>query len=248
MKSTNSDYINAYRRDKAEAEEYYLKHLAQKSGQQLLLESIISSNPPCLSTNIMDVGCGAGTLIFHVSKMYPAANFTLVDMNEEALSLANSVLSDLPNKTFSCSSIYDLSQFRNTQNIVFCWMTILCLDKPDAALYQLIDTLAPGGKLYISSLFNLQHDVDIYAHFLDHTRASAKEGKMMQYNTLSSKTISEWLSGRVESYKIHEFSPDFDLPLNSRGIGTYTVKDDAGRRLQISGGMLMNWGILEITK
>ena len=248
MKSNNSDYLDAYKKDKEEAEEYYLKHLAKKSGQQILLESILSATPPLTSHNIMDVGCGAGTLVYHISKIYPSAHYTLVDMNQEALSLAESVLKDLPNKNFSCSSIYDLAQFRNTQDIVFCWMTILCLDKPADALEQLIDTLAPGGKLYVSSLFNLHHDVDIYSHFLDHTRASGKEGMLMQYNTISEKTIKEWLAGKVEKYKIHEFSPDFDLPMNSRGIGTYTVLDSLGKRLQISGGMIMNWGILEITK
>lgn len=248
MRSTNIDYLDAYKRDKDEAERYYLKYLAEKSGQQKLLESIMQSSPPRAVSRIMDVGCGAGTLIYHISKMYPNAEYALIDMNDDALKLAENVLSDVAHKSFSKESIYDLSRYEATQDVVFCWMTILCLDKPKEAIQELVSTLVPGGRLYISSLFNLLHDVDVYAHFSDHTRASAKEGMWMQYNTISEKTIQQWLSGKVESLKIHEFVPDFDLPQNTRGIGTYTLTDKDGKRWQISGGMLMNWGILEITK
>jgi len=44
----------------------------------------------------------------------------------------------------------------------------------------------------------------------------------------------------------------FDMPLDlerqGRGLGTFTVRLADGKRLQVSGGMFMNLGILELTK
>jgi len=70
----------------------------------------------------------------------------------------------------------------------------------------------------------------------------------MQYNTISLPTVAEWLKGSVQSYKVHEFMPETDFLHDGKGIGTATTMTADGKRLQISGGMLMNWGILEITK
>lgn len=248
MKSTNDDYIKAYQKDTQEVNEYYLKYLANKSGQQLLLEKIIAANKPTAHAQIADIACGAGTLSYHISKLFPEAHFSLIDVNKSALELAGNVLKDVKNKQLLEGSIYDLSAFKEKFDIIFCWMTLLALDKPKEALDQLLSTVKTGGKLYASTLFNFNHDVDVYAHFVDHTRESGKEGIFMQYNTFSMHTLDKWLSGKVSSYKVHEFNPETDFEYNGKGIGTFTVMTKEGKRLQVSGGMLMSWGILEITK
>lgn len=248
MKSTNKDYINAYSKDAEAVKEYYLKHLHTKSGQQQLLEKIMQENPPAKHDYIADVACGAGTLSYHISRMYPEAEFTLIDVNQSALDMADNVLSDVKKKNLVNGSVYELESFREKFDVTFCWMTLLALDKPQQALEQLLSTVKKGGKLYLSSLFNFHHDVDVYSHFIDHTRDSGKEGIFMQYNTISMFTLEKWLQGKAASYKVHEFSPDMDFEYHGRGIGTFTVTTKEGKRLQISGGMLMSWGILEITK
>lgn len=247
MESKNEDYIKAYQKDSQLAEEYYLKFLAEKSEQQKFFEKIINDNKP-EAKNIADIACGAGTLTYHLSKLYPEAKFSLVDINESALALASKVLDKLQNKEIIKGSIFELNAFNQKFDIVCCWQTILALDEPRKALEQLINSCKKGGKLYISSLYNFSHDVDVFSHFIDHTRESAKEGLFMQYNTISLFTLNKWLEGKVESYTVHQFNTERDFTYDGRGIGTYTVKETNGHRLQISGGMLMNWGILEITK
>ncbi len=247
MKSTNEDYIKAYQQDNKLVNEYYLKHLQTKSGQQQLLEKIISENKP-VAHKIADVACGAGTLSYHISKMYPEAEFNLIDVNDSALMQAKEVLKDVKHTQFIKQSIFDLSAYKEKFDIIFCWMTLLALDKPKEALDQLLLSCKNGGKIYASTLFNFHHDVDVYAHFIDHTRDSGKNGIFMQYNTFSLHTLDKWLNGKVQSYKIHEFSPDMDFEYDGKGIGTFTVTTKEGKRLQISAGMLMSWGILEITK
>jgi len=246
-KSSNEDYIKAYQKDTKEVNEYYLKYLHNKSGQQLLLEKVISADKPA-AKQIADIACGAGTLSYHISKLYPEAEFSLIDVNDSALAKAKEVLKDVKNVKFVNHSIFDLSPFKEQFDIVFCWMTLLALDKPKEALDQLLSACKKGGKIYASTLFNFHHDVDVYAHFTDHTRDSGKEGIFMQYNTFSMHTLDKWLKGKVQSYKVHEFNPDIDFEYDGKGIGTYTVTTKEGKRLQISGGMLMSWGILEITK
>ncbi len=248
MESTIEGYIKAYQKDPKEVNEYYLKYLANKSGQQQLLEKVMDENKPARVDQVADVACGAGTLSYHISRIYPASNFTLIDVNDSALQLAAEVLKDVKSKQLVNGSIYDLSAYKEKFDVVFCWMTLLALDKPQEALNQLLSTVKKGGKLYASTLFNLHHDVDIQSHFVDHTRASGKEGISMQYNTISLHTLEKWLKGSVSSYQVHEFNPDIDFNYEGKGIGTFTVTTKEGKRLQISGGMLMSWGILEITK
>ena len=99
-----------------------------------------------------------------------------------------------------------------------------------------------------SSLFNLNHDVDVYSKVIDHTRESSKLDLSLDYNTHSLYTVRKWLSGLVAEFKVHKFCIPVDLTHSERGLGTSTVKLDTGERLQLSAWMLLNWGILEIKK
>ena len=99
-----------------------------------------------------------------------------------------------------------------------------------------------------SSLFNVNHDVDIYSKVIDHTRASSSFSLSYDYNTYSLKTVKKWANCYVANLKIHKFTIPVDLTHAERGVGTYTEKLDSGDRLQFSAGMLLNWGILEMNK
>ena len=122
------------------------------------------------------------------------------------------------------------------------------MDNPEQALLKLLDITKPGGKIYLSSLFNLEFDVDIYSQVTDYSQKSGEDNIPFSYNTYSKFTIDNWLKGRVKSHVIHEFIPEIDFEYQGRGIGTHTKKVNDNRRLQFSGGMLMNWGVLEISK
>lgn len=78
-------YIDYLKVNEKKSEEYYLKSLIKKTEQQIYLESLLSHIKP---KNIADIACGAGSASFHFSKIWPSANFTLVDLNENAISLA----------------------------------------------------------------------------------------------------------------------------------------------------------------
>ena len=59
--------------------------------------------------------------------------------------------------------------------------------------------------------------------------------------------MEEWLKESGSKYKLHPFSIGIDLPRTGKGLGTYTLNTDKGR-IQVSGGLLLNWAVLEIMK
>jgi ubiquinone/menaquinone biosynthesis C-methylase UbiE len=247
MTNIEKDYIKAIHYDKSKFEEYYLSSFSVKTEQQKFLEHLLSEEKKEITT-IADIACGAGSLSFHLSKIFPNAKFTLVDLNEDAIALARK---NLPGTSFHfiCESIYDLSSLSdNSFDMVCCWQTLSWLEKPKVALAELIRIAKPGSKIYVSSLFNTEHDVDLYTKIIDHSTKSAQDGLHYNYNTYSRYSIEKWIGKLVKSFIIVPFNIGIDISFNGRGIGTYTRRMADGSRLQFSAGMLLNWGILIITK
>jgi ubiquinone/menaquinone biosynthesis C-methylase UbiE len=244
---SKDEYLKAMQTDKEEFADYFMKYLNNKSEQQKLLEKIIVENEHKNTSVIGDIACGAGTLSFHISKLYPQSEYYLMDINDNALEQAKNTLKEVSTNIIN-NSIYDLSFYKEKFDLVFCWQTLSWLDNPEGAMQQLVNSCKKGGTIYLSSLFNLNHDVDVYSKVIDNTRASGKNGLAMSYNTYSASTVDTWLAGKVNSYKFHEFNPEIDFEYNGRGIGTYTIETKNKKRLQISAGMLMSWSILEINK
>ncbi len=183
-----------------------------------------------------------------MNKKYPQCKYTLIDLNEKLL-LEASKLNTGSNFSFKIDCIHNLQDINDdTFDLSCCWQTLSWLENPKEALRELVRITKPGGRLFLSSLFNHDHDVDIYSKVIDWTRESTKQGHYSYYNTYCMRTIDEWLKGIVSNVELYIFDIDIDLPEKLKGIGTYTVKLKDGKRLQISAGMLLNWGILKIIK
>lgn len=146
----------------------------------------------------------------HLAGLYPQATFTLVDADTDAISLARKATRNL-NSTCVIGNIYNLALTSDSHDLVTCWQTLSWLDKPKFALRELVRICKPGGLILASSLFNLNHDVDIYSKVIDHTTASSRLGLVYAYNTYSLCTVQGWLSGLVASFRIHEFNMPEDL-------------------------------------
>jgi len=219
----------------------------KKTRQQCYLEDLIEKDNFKFQ-KVADVACGGGHLAYHLNKKFPGTKFTLVDLNEKLLSEATQ-LNPGKNFSFKIGDIYDLSNIGdNVFDLTCCWQTLSWLEDPQSALRELIRITRPCGRIYLSSLFNYSHDVDIYSKVYDWTRDSTKQGHYSCYNTYSKKSIDKWLKGLASNVKLFNFNIDIDLPDKLRGLGTYTLKLEDGKRLQISAGMLLSWGILKIIK
>ncbi|WP_066163950.1 class I SAM-dependent methyltransferase [Aliarcobacter cryaerophilus] len=185
---------------------------------------------------------------YHLANINKQARFTLVDYLEEAVKIAKDMNIDNKNRfSINTDNIYELKLEKDKFDFVFCWQTLSWLDNPKEALLELIKITKPKGKIYLSSLFNLEHDVDIFSKVYDRSMHSGKSDSYSFYNTYSEYTVKSWLKDKVDSFKIHKFETPIPFEYDGRGLGTYTKKCEDGY-IQISAGMLMNWGILEITK
>lgn len=189
-----------------------------------------------------------GTLSYHLAEINQKCRFHLVDYLEEAIEAAKHLNQRFGDRfLYYVGNIYSLDFEDSTFDMVFCWQTLSWIEKPKTALLELIRVTKKGGKLYISSLFNIDHDVDIYSKVYDYTRQSGSSQIALIYNTYSLHTLNKWLGGKVSNFRVHKFSTSIPFTYEGRGLGTYTKKCEDGY-IQISGGMLMNWGILEIEK
>jgi ubiquinone/menaquinone biosynthesis C-methylase UbiE len=242
----DSEYLKALQLDAAQAQAYYRKSAVSKTQQQARLEELLAASG-LEPHDIADVACGAGGVSAHLGLMYPHASFTLIDLNADALALAREYTAGL-NARYLVEDVYSLSAAADSFDLVICWQTLSWLDNAERALSELVRICRPGGRVFASSLFNVDADVDIYARVVDHTRPSGQANLTVPYNTYSGHTVERWTAGRVASWQFHDFEIGLDLPRAGRGLGTFTVMTADGRRLQISAGMLLNWKILELRK
>jgi len=244
-----SVYKASIQKDQSIAKEYYQKSVV-KTQQQVFLETLLSAGDTNNPLKIGDIACGGGTLTYHLKKLYPGSAFTLVDFNEDALKLAEE-LNGTENCSYLNDTVYSLDKIGDAAfDHVFCWQTLSWLDQPEKALDALLRVTRKGGTLFLSSLFNLKFDVDLYTNVFDHTRESTKDGLYVHYNTYSAHTVGQWLKDKVSGFRFYEFMPTDDIPQNmdNKGLGTFTTLTSEGQRLQVSGGLLMNWAILVIEK
>jgi ubiquinone/menaquinone biosynthesis C-methylase UbiE len=235
----SNSYIKSLLTNPEITNQYYKKSII-KTEQQKYLESILNVRA-IKPTTVADIACGGGTLSYHLSHLYPDADFHLTDLNPDGLEIAK----DLCRGDKFHFFVEDLYAIQNLPaksfDLVFCWQTLSWINDPEIALKQLLNLLKSGGRLYVSALFNLNHDVDIYASVKDNTRMGAEH---YSYNTYSKRSVEKWIGDKVKHMAFHSFDPEIDFEYEGLGLGTYTVKTE-NKRLQISGGILLNWAILE---
>lgn len=183
----------------------------------------------------------------------------MLDYNENAIKIAQQ-LNKENNFSFYLGDLRNLPFEDNSLDIIFCWQTLLVFDIKQLQIIfsEILRVLKPNGHFYASSLFNFNHDVDIYSKFYDYSLkydTDYNEEELLNYNTYSIKTIKKILQNKTQSLNIYELFPETSYAINpnkNTGIGTYTIEyqidQDKTRKLEISGGMIMSWGILAFQK
>ena len=241
------NYKGALKIDLKDSETYFLKSII-KTEQQNALERILEKKDPTIKYKIADIACGGGTLTYHLSKLFINSSFYLVDYLEEGIIIAKNTNKVNKSISYFVDNIYSLNKIGNLFDFTFCWQTLSWIDDPKIALESLIKITKKGGEIYLSSLFNINYDVDVYSKVFDHTRISSRKLHFFNYNTYSKETIHNWINDKVSSIEFFEFTPEIDFIYNGRGGGTNTIKTEMNKRLQVSAGMLLNWHILKIIK
>lgn len=241
-KITQDSYLSAAQMDKQSTKNYFAKSI-NKTEQQKALESLLidSKNKGELDESapyrIADLACGGGTLSYHLSSFFPNASFVLLDYNEDGLELAKEINAESKDRMeFIQGDLRDLPLQDSSFDLVFCWQTLSWVDKENISrvMQEIVRILKPKGRLYASSLFNTEFDVDLYTTICDRTRPSSynennpkKPFTNGYYNTYCKQSIIDMCDG-VRSLEIVPFYPqiDFKRDFSQRGIGSFTLAID----------------------
>jgi hypothetical protein len=92
--------------------------------------------------------------------------------------------------------------------------------------------------------------IDYNIKLYDYTKQKDGQCSEVFYNIYSLPLMQEYFKNLGYSkFEFKEFEMDVDLPqTNKQGRGTYTVKTEYGKRMQISGAMLMPWYFVFVSK
>lgn len=228
--------------------EYHSSQFGRPYRSTVHLAAFIESLVARRAGQALDIGCGAGANIYHLSRMVPGYRWTGVD-------LAGDLLFPIGRERFSSRGMdVDLvvGDFEHVRSLFsgrrFDLVVIVQAVMVAPDWERLLDEAlaVTGGWLFLNSLFT-DFLVDAYIEVVDHTWP-AGQGAPDKYNVFSVDRIRAFCEARgCKEFITQDFEIDVDLEApGNRGMGTYTRRLADGRRLQLSGPLLLPWKFVGI--
>jgi hypothetical protein len=190
---------------------------------------------------IIDLACGMGANVCYMAKRYPDSVFIGIDSNPDLIDRGNGIISKLgaSNCRLEVGDIYNLPiQYQIADGLV-SMQTLSWLPTYKNALKEMIN-LNPKWMAITSLFYNGLVECDI----------KVREPHWTQYyNIYSLPEFKEflWFMG-YGNISATPFEIDIDIPKpNHKGMETYT-RESEGKRLQISGPLLMPWYFISARK
>jgi SAM-dependent methyltransferase len=207
-----------------------------------------------IALRALDVGCGAGANIFHLGNALPQSRWVGIDIAPDLMRVARELIHRAwaPGRVqFVCGDFFQTTRIlpNLTFDLVFSVQTISWLPAYEAILSELMALTAPGGWLFVTSLFtDSLVDATIQIRQLQGPEFVA-EGPFY-YNIYSIDRFEALCKALgASSVQVTDYLIDQDIPRPShQHMGTYTERLADGRRLQVSGPLLMPWKVVAIRK
>lgn len=228
-----SDHNNFYlTEDRRNQPREFFKFLRTLAGPRL------EANP---TARVLDVGCANGEFLYYLRSNYPDVRATGVDVNAKVLAKARELL---PDGQFCLANIETGENLPGERfDLVFMSGVNYLLSDHEHWLRNLI--FLSQGAVFVFGVFNPE-DLDFRATV---TRP-ADGSSWTPWNMVSQKSIALFLDGmRTEmTHRFHNWEIPVDNPrVHPDPMRTWTVKTDAGRRLQINGLQVVHTlAVLEI--
>lgn len=193
---------------------------------------------------ILDIACGMGANTCYLARKYSRSNFVGVDIDPELVKRGNAYLRKLGqnNCRLEKGDLYHLNKkYGGKYDGIVSFQTLSWLPDYKLPLKRMM-ALRPGW-LALTSLF-FPGNVECKIQARDYSDALPSQPyKEEYYNVYSLPRVQKFFS--KHGYKRFDSKPfeiDIDLPKPAQPtLGTYTETLKNGRRLQISGPLLMNW-------
>jgi len=200
------------------------------------------------SYKAVDICCGGGGNIYHLSKALPGSTWVGVDFADKFFSIARKHLPDETKYKFTKGDLYKLKEAfpAKSFDIAFLIQTATWLPGYESAVKKIMGIAKKW--IFITSLFS-DFKVDVFAEVVEYKDDwSAMEDSPYNYNIYSLGKFKEFcLRNGAKEVIAEDFNIDIDLPIpENKVMGTYTIKSGDGTRLQFSGAMFMPWKMIAV--
>ena len=195
----------------------------------------------------LDVACGAGANIYHLSQAFDGLTWTGIDIaGDVTFSIGRKYFRELglhvdliEGDMYRLTEIFPEKRF----DVVLSAQTLMAIPEYEPVLDQLLKVTR--NWLFVTSLFT-DFDVDAKIAVVDNTRSI--EGEPFYYNVYSlARFRSYCIASGTRQFVSEDFVIDIDLPQPERGgLNTYTLSLAGGRRLQFSGPLHLPWKFIGI--
>jgi len=228
--------------------EYHRRQFEHPYRSTQALSSFIKSVLEISGGEALDVACGAGADILHLSKQLDGFRWTGIDIAGEVLfPLSQSIFEKHNLKvTLASGDFYNLTEMfkEKSFDLVLSIQTLLIVPSYEEALDQLL--AMTRGWLFITSLFT-DFNVDAKVEVMDYSWPVGRQGPYY-YNVWGLPRFRSYCEERgCKEFLIQDFDIDIDLPpLETKGFGTYTQTLADGRRLQFTGPVYEPWKFVAI--
>lgn len=201
---------------------------------------------------ILDLGCGAGAALGYIikqgKKVYGGGYG--IDINKNLVEIGNKILKErkVNNCELKYGNIFEIN--RNSLGRIDGIISLQTFNiLPDyKGIARCMCELEPAWIAF--STLGFEGLIDYNIKLFDYTKSNDGEYSEVFYNIYSLPKMKEYfLCLGYSKFDYVEFEMDIDLPqTNKMGRGTYTIKTEHGKRMQISGGMMMPWYFVFVEK
>ena len=224
----------------------FKKCVTEKREMDEFLEKLISPFIKSKKKNILDACCGIGHIPYFLSEISPESKFLGIDQTPYLIEEGKKLCQNKSNISFENEDVYNISKkFGKDFDISINWRTLSWLPYYDQMLKELV--AVTKDHIFLSSLF-YDGDIDFITQIREFKTETGKEQFNDYYNVYSlprfKKFVFELGAKNIESY---DFDISIDLPKPSIDqMISYTEKLVNGKRLQISGAVVLYWKIIRI--
>lgn len=222
---------------------YWNYHLRQYKEMYRSTRSVINFLKDKISQEtlyVLDVGCGGGANIYWLRKYFPKWKFTGIDIDREVLEVARRMNRKVNRVVFREINFLEIEDYFSAKSFDYVFsiqfLSFVDFDFPiflKKALY-----LARKG-IFLTSLFS-EGWIEQYTTAYD--LEQHWEGLYKIYSLERFKKTVDEIIGNTVCIQMEKFEIDIDIPKPEKPrFGTYTIKTESRKRLQISGYMLMPW-------
>lgn len=222
------------------------KYVTQKQEIDKFLEKLITPYIQNKSLSVLDACCGIGHICGILSELSPQSKFLGVDSTPYLIDEAKKIFSDNKALSFEVADVYDFAKSNAKKfDVSISWKTISWLPN----YLEMMKSLISMTKKYIflSSLF-YDGEIDFEIKIHEHKKERGQSGSSSYYNVYSYPQFQKSMSGLgAKKIEASNFEIEIDLPRGDPNVmGTYTEQLSNGKRIQISGAVLMSWKVIRI--